>query len=421
VFDYGGGVPAGATILHADLDAFYASVEQLLHPELRGRPIAVGGGVVLAASYEAKRFGVTGGMAGWRAKRLCPDLTFVHGHFSDYSRLADEVMAVLRDFTPLVQRISIDEAFLDVSGSVHLFGPPEEIARRIRERVRREVGLPISVGAARTKHLAKIASQVAKPDGMVMVAPGRERAFLDPLPVGLVWGIGPVTRQRLSDLGITTIGQLAAAPNDSLRALFGRVMGAKLAALAANQDQRKVQANGRASSVGAQSALGKRDISPELIRAVLGHLADRVAGRMRAKRRAGRTITVRIRFASMRSITRSNTVPDPVAATLTLAEMAERLVHTALADHPDETQISLLAISVSNLVDQPVLQLALPLVPDELDRPGSRLGAARWAVDHSVDSVRKRFGRAAVGYASVTLAKHGSVPDEFRELAEHEL
>ena len=414
-------MPTGATILHADLDAFYASVEQLLDPELRGRPIAVGGGVVLAASYEAKRWGVQGGMSGWKAKRLCPDLTFVQGHFREYQRLADHVMAVLSDFTPLVQRISIDEAFLDVTGSVHLFGPAEIIGDRIRQRVRAEVGLPISVGAGRTKHLAKIASQVAKPDGLVVVHPNAERAFLDALPVGLVWGIGPVTRQRLAERGIHRIGQLAASPDGALQSLLGRALGAKVGALADNDDQRRVKPQSRAGSVGAQSAFGRREVSPELIRSVLGHLADRVAGRLRAKQRAGRTVTVRVRFASMSAVTRSHTGPHSVSATLTLTEIAARLVDRALADHPDQHQISLLAISVSNLVDQPVLQLELPLQPDEPDRPGSRIGAARWAVDHSVDAVRQRFGRSAVGYAGVVLSKHTSVPDEFRELAEHEL
>jgi DNA polymerase-4 len=414
-------VSAGATILHADLDAFYASVEQLLDPSLLGRPIAVGGGVVLAASYEAKRFGVQGGMSGWRAKRLCPDLEFVQGHFSEYQRLADHVMVVLGDFTPLVQRISIDEAFLDVSGSVHLFGPPEVIGQRIRQRVRAEIGLPISVGAARTKHLAKIASQVAKPDGLVVVHPCDERAFLDPLPVGLIWGVGPVTQQRLSDRGIRSIGQLAASPDGALQSLLGRALGGKVSALAVNDDERRVETHTRAGSIGAQSGFGRRDVSPELVRSVLGHLADRVAGRLRAKHRAGRTITVRVRFANMRAVTRSHTGPHPVSTTLTLTEFAEKLVHKALADHPDEQQISLLAISVSNLVDQPVLQLELPILPDEAERPGSRVGAARWAVDHSIDAVRRRFGRSAVGYAGVVLSEHVSVPDEFRELAEHEL
>ncbi|MCU1360215.1 MAG: DNA-directed polymerase [Ilumatobacteraceae bacterium] len=414
-------VPTGATILHADLDAFYASVEQLLDPSLRGLPIAVGGGVVLAASYEAKRFGVQGGMSGWRAKRLCPELVFVHGHFSEYQRIADRVMDVLGDFTPHVQRVSIDEAFMDIAGSVHLFGPPQQICDQIRSRVRDEIGLPISIGAARTKHLAKIASQVAKPDGTVVVHPDHEQDFLHPLPVGLVWGIGPVTQQRLADRGIHTIGQLAASPDEALRSMLGNALGSKVGALAANDDERRVQPNGRASSVGAQSAFGRRDVQPDLIRQVLGHLADRVAGRLRAKQRAGRTVTVRVRFASMRAVTRSFTGADAMSSTLTLAETAERLVHKALADHPEQLQISLLAISVSNLIDQPVLQLELPDLPDQAQRAGSPIGAARWAVDHSMDAVRRRFGRSAVGYASVALSKHTSVPDEFRELAEHEL
>jgi DNA polymerase-4 len=410
-----------ATILHADLDSFYASVEQVIDPSLKGKPIAVGGGVVLAASYEAKRFGVQGGMSGWRAQRLCPDLVFVGGHFAEYTRLGDDVMTILGDFTPFVERVSIDEAFLDVTGSVHLFGEAGSIAAQIRRRVRDELDLPISVGVARTKHLAKIASQVAKPDGLVVVEPVDERAFLDPLPVGLVWGIGPVTQQKLADRGIHTIGELGASPDDTLRALLGHALGSKIGALAANDDKRKVRPVGRAGSVGAQSAFGKRFPTDDLVRPVLGHLADRVAGRLRAKHRAGRTVTVRVRFAGMRSITRSRTGPDPVSTTLTLTEIAEQLVHAALADHPDEAQISLLAISVSNLVDQPVLQLELPVVPSAEVRAGSPVGAARWAIDHSMDEVRRKFGRSSVGYASVALSRHGSVPDEFRELAEHEL
>ena len=412
---------SGATILHADLDAFYASVEQLLDPSLRGRPIAVGGGVVLAASYEAKAYGVSGGMSGVKAKQLCPGLVFVGGHFREYQRLGDEVMAILGDFTPWVQRISIDEAFLDVSGSVHLFGPPAAIGQQIRSRVREETGLPISVGAAGTKHLAKIASQVAKPDGLVVVEPEHEREFLDPLPVGLVWGIGPVTQQRLHSRGIHTIGQLAASPTESLEHFLGRALGSKVGALAANRDHRAVQPNGRAGSVGAQSALGRRFPTDEVLRSVLGHLADRVASRLRAKQRAGRTVTVRVRFAGMKAVTRSHTAAAPVSATRTLAETAEVLVRKALADHPGEHQISLLAISVSNLVDQPVLQMELPVLPDDAGRPGSPTGAARWAIDHSMDEVRRRFGRKAVGYAGVTLSEMGTVPDEFRELAEHEL
>ena len=267
MFEYDRIVPdGGPTILHADLDAFYASVEQLLEPALRGRPIAVGGGpsggVVLAASYEAKAFGVQGGMPGWRAARLCPELTFVRGHFGEYQRLADAVMDVLADVTPLVERISIDEAFLDVSGATHLFGSPEAIGAAIRWRVRTEIGLPISVGAARTKHLAKIASQVAKPDGLIVVQPGTEREFLDPLPVGLIWGVGPVNEQRLADLGIRTIGELAQTPGSAVERILGHAVGHKLSAMARDADPRRVATAHHARSVGAQSAPADAARSP---------------------------------------------------------------------------------------------------------------------------------------------------------------
>ncbi len=413
------------TILHADLDAFYASVEQLLDPSLRGLPIAVGGGIVLAASYEAKRFGVASGMPASCARQLCPTLRFVGGHFAEYQRLADLVMAVLDDFTPLVQRISIDEAFLDVTGSVHLFGDGGTIADRIRTRVRAEIGLPISVGVATTKHLAKVASQVAKPDGLVVVEPGTEAEFLAPLPVHLLWGVGPVTEAKLASRGIATIGQLAGSEEGWLRSLLGQAVGTKMSHLASNRDHRSVKPGGRASSVGAQSGFGRTLATAELLRAVLGHLADRVGGRLRVAGRGGRTVTVRVRLAklgtSSRSITRSRTLDQPVAATRTLADVAETLVLGALADHPDWPEVSLLAISVSNLVAVSGIQLELETTDrasSDPTRPGSATGSARWAVDHSVDAVRAKFGRAAVGYAGVTLSEYGSVPDEFRELAE---
>jgi DNA polymerase IV len=416
-------MPRGPTILHADLDAFYASVEQLLDPALRGRPIAVGGsdrgGVVLAASYEAKAFGVHGGMAGWQARQLCPRITFVRGHFSQYQRLADDVMDILNAVTPAVERISIDEAFLDVTGSTHLFGPPGEIAARLRARVRREVGLPISIGAARTKHLAKVASQVAKPDGLVVVEPEREREFLDPLPVGLMWGVGPVAQRRLAERGVHTIGELAEMSPRALEGLLGHAVGLKLAALAVNEDPRRISGLGRAKSVGAQSAIGAHQPTPGLVTEVLSHLADRVAGRLRAKHRAGRTVTVRVRFAGMKSVTRSLTLPGPIAATLTLTEVAEQLAWQAIRDQDAAVEISLLAISVSNLTLQHAIQLELPVPPDDPRRPGSARGSARWALDSSVDAVRDRFGREAVGYLPARTRSRG-VPDEFRELAEHD-
>jgi DNA polymerase-4 len=410
---------AHASMLHADLDAFYASVEQLLDPALRKRPVAVGGSVVLAASYEARSYGVHAGMPGWSARQLCPDIRFVDGHFREYQRLGDQVMEVFESFTPLVERVSIDEAFLDVSGSTHLFGPPAEIAGAIRSRVQDEIGLAVSVGVARTKHLAKVASQVAKPDGLVVVEPDREREFLDPLPVGLIWGVGPATQARLSRSGIRTVGELAATGSASLEQLLGRAHGHKLASLSANIDPRPVDVSRRAKSVGAQAALGRQAATPAVARQTLGYLIDRVAGRLRAAGQAGRTVTVRVRFANLKSVTRSVTLPVAVSSTLDLVETALELEAAAVADHPGERYLSLLGVSVSNLVDETALQLELPL-PLLADgrRPGRQLGAARWGVDRSVDAIRAKFGRDAVGYATVVFSGASRVPEEFRELAE---
>ena len=407
-----------ATILHADLDAFYASVEQLLDPSLRGKPIAVGGVVVLAASYEAKHFGVRGGMSGWRARELCPQLIFVGGHFGDYQRLGDAAIKVLNDFTPLVEQISIDEAFADVAGCTHLFGSPAEIASAVRRRVRIELGLPISVGVARTKHLAKIASQVAKPDGLVIVDPATELDFLHNLPVELMWGVGPVTKARLAEIGV----QLAKISERSLTRLVGPAASEKLTALAWNRDPRQIKTHRRARSAGAQSALGKKPAEELVLMPALRLLADRVASRLRAKYRPGRTVAVRVRFGDLRSVTRSVTLDAPISATVVLAEIAEELVRKVLAQHPDEKTVSLVAISVSQLQKLWDVQLELPLgLEDEERRPGSKRGMARWMADRAIDMIRDRFGREAIGYGSATLEGFRSVPDEFRELAEKSL
>ncbi len=410
-----------ATILHADLDAFYASVEQLLDPRLRGKPVAVGGGVVLAASYEARAFGVSSGMPGRRARQLCPDLMFVSGHFDRYQRLGDAAIGVLGDFTPSVERISIDEAFADVAGCTHLFGSPAEIANNVRARVRTELGLPMSIGVARTKHLAKIASQVAKPDGLVVVDPATELEFLHDLPVALMWGVGPATEARLAAIGVSTIGQLAESSPQSVEGLLGRAVGSRLTALAWNRDPRQVETRRRARSAGAQSALGRQPAVERVFKPTLHHLADRIGARLRARSLAGRTITVRVRFADFRSVTRSLTLPASISATRALAENAEDLVRVALADHPDEKTISLLAISVSHLEAQSIVQLELPIArPDEGRRPGTRKGATRSRADQAIDAIRTRFGEQAVDYGSA-LHSVRSVPDEFRRLAEKEL
>jgi DNA polymerase-4 len=411
-----------ASILHADLDAFYASVEQLLQPRLRGRPIAVGGSVVLAASYEARAFGVRSGMPGRRARELCPDLVFAGGHFGEYQRLGDAAIAILADYTPDIERISIDEAFADVSGSRRLFGTPAQIARRVRARVRAEIGLPISIGVARTKHLAKIASQVAKPDGLVLVDPAAELDFLHDLPVELMWGVGPATRSRLADAGIATIGQLAHSSPGAMERLLGPAAGRKLRALAWNRDPREIITERRAHSAGAQSALGRQPATERVFRPVLQHLADRIARRLRARDRPCRTVTVRVRFADLRSVTRALTLPAPISATTTLMEVAVDLVRGVLADHPAERTISLLAICGSNLGEDPAPQLELPFrLADDGRRPGTRKGMARLRADLAVDAIRDRFGWEAVTYASATMGAPRAVPDAFRSLAEKAL
>ncbi len=329
---------------------------------------------------------------------------------------------MLNDFTPLVERISIDEAFADVAGCTHLFGSPPEIARAVRHRVRAELGLAISIGVARTKHLAKIASQVAKPDGLVVVDPEAELDFLHDRPVELMWGVGPVTRARLAKIGVHTIGELAKMPGWSLEKIVGRAAGGKRTALAWNHDPREIKTHHRAQSAGAQSALGKKPAEEQVFRPTLRHLADRVATRLRAKSRPGRTVTVRVRFADMHSVTRSVTLDAPISATAALAEIAEDLVRAALADHSEEENISLLAISVSHLEKHWKMQLEFPLgLEDEKRRPGTKKGMARWTADRAVDVIRDRFGWNAVGYGSVMLGLSRSVPDEFRELAEKNL
>ena len=390
--------------------------------DLLGKPIAVGGGVVLAASYEAKAFGVRGGMSGRKARELCPQLVFVGGHFGDYQRLGDAAIAVLGDFTPLVERISIDEAFADVAGCTHLFGTPTEIAATIRQRVRTELGLPISVGVARTKHLAKIASQVAKPDGLVAVDPATELEFLHDLPVELMWGVGPVTRAKLADQGILTIGQLANTPGRSLERLLGHAVGKKLGSLAWNRDPREIRTHTRARSAGAQSALGRQPAVERVFIPALRHLADRVASRLRAKDLAGRTVTVRVRFADMRAVTRSMTLDAPISATTMLAEIAEELVRAALADHrregssrsspsPSPISASSRNCSSNSRSDFPTRSVG----------PARARALARWSADRAMDAIRERFGRDAIGYAAVALDRRRSVPDAFRELAEKDL
>jgi DNA polymerase IV len=378
------GVREAASIMHADLDAFYASVEQRDDPRLRGRPIIVGGGVVLAASYEAKARGVRTAMSGRMARALCPDVIVVEPRMSAYSAASKAVFEVFRDTTPLVEGISIDEAFLDVGGLHKIAGRPVDIAARLRAEVRDRVGLPITVGVACTKFLAKVASQVAKPDGLLVVAAGEELAFLRPLPVRLLWGVGPVTAAKLAERGIFTVGHVARVGEAALVSMLGAAAGRHLYALAHNRDPRPIVLGKRRGSIGAQRAIGRGRHSPAEIDATLAGLVDRVTGRMRAAGRPGRTIQLRLRFDDFSRATRSHTLLRPTVQTQTVLDAARRLlddVHPLIAAQG----LTLIGVSVGNLGRADHVQLELPL--DGLDRA---------SLDAAVDAVRDRYGSAAV-------------------------
>lgn len=400
-------------ILHADLDAFYASVEQLLEPRLRGRPVLVGGGIVVAASYEARAYGVRAPMPVREALALCPRAIVVDGHFDRYLDLSERVMGILEDATPIVEQISVDEAFLDVSGTTHLLGRPSDIAREIRRRVREEVGLPISIGIASTKFLAKIASARAKPDGMVVVGLGTELSFLHPLPVEALWGVGKVTAARLHRLGIGTVGELSQVPGSALIPLLGPSASGALRSLSWNRDPRPVQGGRRAGSVGSQQALGRGLTDRDEMAVVVLGLADRVGRRLRAKGRMGSTLTARVRFPGPRSVTRSHTLATPTGSTAALSNLGTTLVERALQDNP-EVVVTLIGLSVSNLTTDDHVQLELDLADGDLLRPGSEPALRRSRLEEKVDEVRERFGRDLVRYG---FGARGA-SDDFRRLAE---
>jgi DNA polymerase-4 len=396
---------AAADILHVDLDAFYATVEGLKRPELRGTPFVVGGGVVLSASYEARAFGVTSGMSTGAARRLCPRLVVVSGGFSSYGEISDGVFEICRRFTPFVEQVSIDEAFLDVAGAHHLFGSSARISRDLREAVRRETGLTLSVGAARTKFLAKVASQVAKPDGVVVVQPAEELRFLHGLPTRYLWGVGPVTQDKLATMGLHTIGDVAATAPRVLAMRLGRGTGYHLHALAWNRDPRVLRLSHRAKSVGSQSAFARDERDPATHRRVLATIADRVGRRLRAKSRAGRTITLRIRFADFTAITRSATLRAPVSSSGALYAVACELLGKGMRESAGRG-VGLLGISVSGLHVAPHVQLELPFpepAAEDVTRAGSVRDGLRTALDRNVDELREKFGTGAVTPASVLL------------------
>jgi DNA polymerase IV len=373
-----------ATILHADLDAFYASVEQRDDPRLRGRPVIVGAGVVLAASYEAKARGVYTAMGGAQARRLCPGAVVVPPRMSAYADASKAVYRVFEDTSPMVEGLSIDEAFLDVRGMERISGTPAQVAVRLRREVRERVGLPITVGVARTKFLAKVASGVAKPDGLLIVPPDREIAFLHPLPVEALWGVGRVTAGKLHERGITTVGQVAQLAEPVLVSMLGRASGRHLHALAHNRDPRPVQIRPRRRSIGSQRALGRSPRSLGEIDTVVVGLVDRVTRRMRSAGRVGRTVVLRLRFSNFTRATRSHSLPFATADTQTVLATARGLL-AASTPMIQRQGLTLVGITVGNLENDSAVQLALPF-----DRQ------SRYALDAALDEIRDRFGSTAV-------------------------
>jgi len=367
-------------VLHADADAFFASVEQRDDPRLRGRPVIVGGGVVLAASYEAKAYGIRTAMGGRQARRLCPHAVVVPPRFSAYTEASRAMFAVFEDTSPVVEGLSIDEAFLDVRGMERIAGTPAQIAVRLRGAVRERVGLPVTVGVARTKFLAKVASGVGKPDGLIVVPPDRELAFLHPLPVECVWGVGRATARRLHAWNVRTVGQLAALSEETLVAMLGRAAGRHLNALAHNRDFRRVETGRRRGSIGSQRAIGRGRHSAESIDATLVGIVDRITRRLRAARRVGRTVVLRLRFGDFERATRSHTLPLATASTQAILVTARALLATAMPSI-ERRGITLIGCSVAMLEEDRTRQLLLG--PDE-------------AVDAAVDTIRDRFGSAAI-------------------------
>lgn len=377
-----------ATVLHADLDAFYASVEQRDAPELRGRPVIVGGGVVLAASYEAKARGVRTAMGGRQARELCPDAVVVPPRMDAYSAASKDVFAIFRDTTPLVEGLSIDEAFLEVGGLRRIAGSPEQIAARLRERVRAEAGLAISVGVARTKFLAKVASAVSKPDGLLVVEPDREEEFLLPLPVERLWGVGAVTAEKLHRYGIRTVGELAELEAATAERMLGKATGAHVHALARLRDPRPVDATRRRGSIGSQRALGIRPRSAEELDLILTQIVDRLGRRLRDGYRVCRTVVLRLRFGDFSKATRSRSLRAPTDRTAVLLTLARTLLAAAHAEIADRG-ITLIGISLSQLDHTDRVQPELPIDWGDEAR-----------LDTVLDTLRDRYGATSVSRAA---------------------
>jgi DNA polymerase-4 len=386
------GDDAGCTVLHIDMDAFYASVELISRPELKGTPVIVGGGsrsVVLSATYEARRFGVHSAMPMTRARRLCPQATVVEPSHGRYSRVSAGVMEIFRSVTPLVEPLSLDEAFLDVAGAVRRLGRPREIGQLIRDRVADEQGITCSVGVATTKFVAKLASTRSKPDGMLVVPASGVVAFLHPLPVGALWGVGEKTEKELTRLGLHTVGDIAHTPRNTLVRALGQAAGSHLHALSWGRDERRVVAHEPDKSIGAEETFSRDVDDPDVVRRELLRLAERTAGRLRTAGLAGRTVSVKIRFADFTTITRARTLPEPTDVAAVLYATARQL-YEALG--LDRARLRLVGIRVEGLVES-------ELAPHQL-LLGERAQGRR-EVEQAADRAARRFGDGTVRPASL--------------------
>lgn len=408
------------TILHVDMDAFYVSVEMRRHPELRGRPVVVGGsgsrGVVAAANYEARRFGVFSAMSSAKARRLCPDAVFLDGDHALYADVSSEVMAIFRDVTPFVEPLALDEAFLDVGGATHLFGTGVDIARSIRQRVHDDLMLPCSVGVARSKFIAKLASKAAKPiiengrirpgPGVTVVEPDRELEFLHPLPVRALWGVGPATFKRLDRLGIRTVGDLALLDEGTLKRAVGQALGHHLHALARGIDERPVEIDRTMKSIGREETFAHDIVDAGILRSEVVRLADDVARRLRSHGLAAKTVTLKVRFGDFETITRSSTPSAPVASAPALVRVVEPMLSVIAISRG----IRLVGVSASSLT-APAAQLSLleelgsteSITVDDVERT--------WAPASTViDEIRLKFGSRAIGPGSAMVSRHRSTP-----------
>lgn len=372
-----------AAVLHADLDAFYASVEQRDNPELVGKPVLVGGQIIMAASYEARAQGVETPINRKQALAKCPDAIVIEPRPDAYEAASEDVMAILEEFSPTVEKMSIDEAFLDGGGMEHIHGTPREIAEKIRATVREEVGLPITVGVARTRFMAKVASGAAKPDGLLVVEPDDEANFLHPMPVEAVWGVGRITAAKLRARGVNTVGDIVEMDPEALIAVLGGYAGQRLHALARGEDPSRVEPRSKRKSIGAQRALPKQPRTQSELETIIASLVDRAAPRLRASGRSARTVELTIRFGDYSKITRSKTLPGTATATDEFVA-ALRLLLAGEIDEIHERGITLIGISLSNLEQGDQLELPLD-------------GRRRAEVDATVDAVRERFGGGAIG------------------------